>query len=445
MSVRTTPSGPRPRHFHIRGDRFNRSAEEASQAHDLVLSDGSALQAQLRKRYHELAKKLEKLKSEWNAYESDAQREFHQWYHTTFSQDLSELRLLQDEASEIHLMMDAIQAQIIVNGLTQKQAYKKVTQAVEEKRDPMPSTDEINQMHARLDKKQENDLALRLRNNHWQVVDSDLIHDIYVEVKKESQIRFDPPMSSFHETAIQNWIDDEVLNRYAEQIVQKTGLALESLWTPPKARNKKSLQGEKTPRRNAPTFDHLFEYDDDNESVMEDVFEEFFGSRTGKDRGHSLDQDRKTPLQNQDGEDYKNLYRQIVRLLHPDRGRELSPIEQELWHHTQHAYRLQDAVGLKTILLRIENGGKIDLDKLSSLGQLQQLVDRLAQEITTIEFLKSRERKDPVYRFWASKKRPKNRATLAVQIRTEIRGNIFSLARDLKFLRQEISRFGRSS
>ena len=51
---------------------------------------------------------------------------------------------------------------------------------------------------------------------------------------------------------------------------------------------------------------------------------------------------------------HKQIYRQIVSRLHPDRAAKFSPIEQALWHEAQNAYRSGDTQALEVILARCE-------------------------------------------------------------------------------------------
>lgn len=51
---------------------------------------------------------------------------------------------------------------------------------------------------------------------------------------------------------------------------------------------------------------------------------------------------------------HKQIYRQIVTRLHPDRAAKFSPIEQALWHEAQNAYRSGDTAALEVILARCE-------------------------------------------------------------------------------------------
>ncbi len=74
----------------------------------------------------------------------------------------------------------------------------------------------------------------------------------------------------------------------------------------------------------------------------------------------------------------KELYRRLVRLLHPDKGARRTPREIEWWHQTQAAYQSQNVEQLELILtlIEIEQRGSTD----ASVSVLAQL---------TLEFKKS--------------------------------------------------------
>jgi hypothetical protein len=51
---------------------------------------------------------------------------------------------------------------------------------------------------------------------------------------------------------------------------------------------------------------------------------------------------------------FKDLYRELVRKLHPDRAGEQTPRERELWHHLQEAYGRNDLDAMEAIAGRLE-------------------------------------------------------------------------------------------
>jgi hypothetical protein len=136
--------------------------------------------------------------------------------------------------------------------------------------------------------------------------------------------------------------------------------------------------------------------------------------------------------------DLKTLYRKIVRLLHPDRGTEMNAQEKEFWSQTQNAYRLKEIDTLRMILMRVEGGGRIDVHKIESIGEIRDLTQSLHYEFSNISFFKNRIRKEAVYRFWASRTRPVNRMKLELQLKRGLQNQISFHNRVLRQLSSEL-------
>ncbi len=83
--------------------------------------------------------------------------------------------------------------------------------------------------------------------------------------------------------------------------------------------------------------------DDELDQLLEDMLEH---SRKPQDAGDS----------HPDHQTAKDLYRNIVRLLHPDHHGQLSEARATLWHEAQAAYRRHDLSALHSILARCEDG-----------------------------------------------------------------------------------------
>ncbi len=62
------------------------------------------------------------------------------------------------------------------------------------------------------------------------------------------------------------------------------------------------------------------------------------------------------PAKTQETNRLKDLYRKLVRLLHPDRNHEQTPREKELWHQVQEAYRAHDLGKMEAVAGRLEIG-----------------------------------------------------------------------------------------
>ncbi len=78
---------------------------------------------------------------------------------------------------------------------------------------------------------------------------------------------------------------------------------------------------------------------------------------------------------------HKQIYRQIVSRLHPDRAAKFSPIEQALWHEAQTAYRSGDTAALEVILARCEAAQDgVEITRASLIvGMIAQARESLSQ------------------------------------------------------------------
>lgn len=93
----------------------------------------------------------------------------------------------------------------------------------------------------------------------------------------------------------------------------------------------------------------------------------------------------------------KDLYRRIVRRLHPDSGRELSPKEIEWWHEAQEAYERRDGRALELILTlcEIEDQGT----KNARVSILAELTARCRSTLRELRRQLKSSRSDPAWQF----------------------------------------------
>lgn len=113
----------------------------------------------------------------------------------------------------------------------------------------------------------------------------------------------------------------------------------------------------------------------DNDHIPDDdweVFQDFFESMTG-----IRPPPRHQPPPRQE-KSIKELYRTIVRRLHPDHHGQMSEARKNLWHEAQDAYRRHDEAALYSILTRCENG-EAGLGDHSPLSLIRNLTKQLKQ------------------------------------------------------------------
>ena len=126
-----------------------------------------------------------------------------------------------------------------------------------------------------------------------------------------------------------------------------------------------------------PESDERFD-DEGFEDEPDDEWNELFETMTGI-RLPSRDPDRPHP----DQKSVKELYRTIVRRLHPDHHGHMTDDRKALWHETQDAYRRHDLNALHSILARCGDGeaGLGDHSPVSLIHRLTQQLKAATQSV----------------------------------------------------------------
>jgi hypothetical protein len=106
--------------------------------------------------------------------------------------------------------------------------------------------------------------------------------------------------------------------------------------------------------------------EDEDLGELEDMFNAFMGMPRPK-RGKKNDGDQKTA---------RELYRTIVRTLHPDHHGHMSETRKHLWDEAQTAWRERDVEALKSVLAQCE-GGDIGIGPRSAVSTILQMTKRL--------------------------------------------------------------------
>jgi hypothetical protein len=158
-------------------------------------------------------------------------------------------------------------------------------------------------------------------------------------------------------------------------------------------------------------------------------FEEFFGESfesdptTGRQkRGRSRGRQKEPPGAGR----LKDLYRALVRRLHPDTQGEMSPKKLEWWHQVQSAYASRDVEGLEVILAlcEIDDTGQTGS---TSLSLLQRITLQFKKALREIKSQINRLRRDPAWNF----SRRCDRHVLEGQIRWQMEHELDQLRRQL--------------
>jgi len=142
---------------------------------------------------------------------------------------------------------------------------------------------------------------------------------------------------------------------------------------------------------------------DDEVDPLEAFFNEMFGFDPEDDGSwegnHSRGESRARPTTPANASArLKDLYRTLVRRLHPDIQREMTPQKTEWWHQAQAAYQAGDADQLEVILSLCEIGDS-GTTTHTSASLLQRITAQLKSSLREIKRQISGHRRDPAWGF----------------------------------------------
>lgn len=133
----------------------------------------------------------------------------------------------------------------------------------------------------------------------------------------------------------------------------------------------------------------------------------------------------------------KDLYRRLVRLLHPDSSGDDSPRARELWHELQEAYRTRDLEGMEAVAGRADLGMHGTAAALS-VGLLRRMIRDLRDALSGMRAQVARARKDPAWNF---RKRAKLLPKLEATRRKTLEHGLEQANFMLEELTRELARF----
>lgn len=153
----------------------------------------------------------------------------------------------------------------------------------------------------------------------------------------------------------------------------------------------------------------------------EDPLEEFFNQIFDEFRLHERPRERRAPRAERRTESaspphtssrLKELYRSLVRRLHPDTQREMTAQKSEWWHQAQAAYEAGDLEQLEVILTLCEIGDS-GTTAHTSASLLQRITAKLKSSLREIKRQIVGQRNDPAWNF----SRRSDHGVMAVQMR----------------------------
>ncbi len=233
-------------------------------------------------------------------------------------------------------------------------------------------------------------------------------------------------------------VEDEVMFNgvsYARAYQRVTAPPPEEPESPPPPPPGAEGQGERGGQRNpfgdsfGGPFDDDSEWDDPN-NPFNAFFEQLFGEGgPGRRPGGRPGANRQSPFgaatpPPPTAQRLKELYRALVRLLHPDSQREMTPQKTEWWHQAQAAYEAGD-VGQLEVILTLCEIGESGTTAHTSASLLQRITAQLKSSLRELKRQIAERRREPAWNFST---RP-DRDVLAEQVRRQ-------LTADLTLMRQ---------
>lgn len=132
----------------------------------------------------------------------------------------------------------------------------------------------------------------------------------------------------------------------------------------------------------------------------------------------------------------KDLYRAVVRRLHPDKQQEMTPQKTEWWHQAQAAYETGDAEQLEVILTLCEIG-ESGTTAHTSVSLLQHITAQLKSSLREIKRQIAHRRREPAWNFSSRT----DHAAMAHQIERDLTAELTALRQKWATLQKMIAKW----
>lgn len=218
---------------------------------------------------------------------------------------------------------------------------------------------------------------------------------------------------------------------------------------PPPKSSKGNRHGTDSATQEPESTDASAFEEEEEEASFEDFLNELFGEdlRGGRRRQGRDGPKRRKEQESQRSRPSKELYRELVRRLHPDRHRDLSAQRLEWWHQVQAAYEAGDTEQMEIILAlcEIEDAGHTHTTSLSLLQRItRQLKKALRELLAQIRGLKL----EPAWNFSKRNDLGALKTRLTIQLESDlhcIQERLREFQRIVEELKQKAARKGRGS
>ena len=186
-------------------------------------------------------------------------------------------------------------------------------------------------------------------------------------------------------------------------------------------------------KRGKPDLDDLFE-DDFDDWLAEEWGESDDFSEETDEKSAEPHADRPHP----DQKSIKELYRTIVRQLHPDRHGEMTDARKALWHEAQDAYRRHDLNALHSVLARCD-AGEAGLGDHTPVSMIQRLTQQLRAAAQAAKHEMRNRRRDVAWDYETRIRNPR----YIQDVRSDLQGMVNDLQWSLNEIERELARLDR--
>ena len=288
-------------------------------------------QTKVRKKYIQGCKRtikdLEKAKQEWEEFQSVDVPSYEQWYNQSFGSDLSQIREAHAKAQDLNSTLQEIRYWMMKRDMSPYEAYKLV---MDRKANP--------EKYRTLDE----EAAERER-----------------EQKRKWKEKYGKDFFDEEEDFEDEEEDGEFFGDGKEPSEEELRMMFEFfIQANPSIKSKMKDKG---------FYDFMFE------RFKEDVLGR-------KSKNPETDEvDPKSSVEDR----IKNIYRILVRKLHPDYQAEITPYMQSLWHEVQEAYKAKDLERLET-MLAISNIQTGDFSEEISVSQILNVQSEYKSQLKSL-------------------------------------------------------------
>jgi hypothetical protein len=194
---------------------------------------------------------------------------------------------------------------------------------------------------------------------------------------------------------------------------------------------------EQNSRGARPESENFDGEDDPVENFFKKLFEEF-GPEEGRrdNRGPGAGEPVKSAGPAHASARLKELYRAVVRRLHPDTQREMTAQKTEWWHQAQAAYEAGDAEQMEVILTLCDIGDS-GTTAHTSASLLQRITAQLKSSLREIRRQLAGRRRDPAWNF----SQCADHDALANQMRQALMSDLERMRYQCRTLREMIARW----